>query len=101
MRNWPRNDNVAKKVHWDLYKKNGLGCTEKWCEQVPEGAVENEEVKLLWKIAFRCDNVIEARKPDIIVVDKKKHKRIPIDVAVRYLSICCQDNKLFPKLSYA
>ena len=41
---------------------------------MPEGAVENEEVKLLWDITIRCDNVLEARKPDIVVVDKKKRK---------------------------
>ena len=42
-----RHDYVAKKVHWDLSKKNGLEHTEKWYEHVPEGAVENEEVKVL------------------------------------------------------
>ena len=30
-----RHDNVAKKVHWDLCKKNGLECTDKWYEHVP------------------------------------------------------------------
>ena len=36
--------NVARIVHWDLSKKNGLEQTEKWYEHVPEGAVENGEV---------------------------------------------------------
>ena len=40
-----RHDNVAKKVHWDFCKKNGLEHTEKWYEYVPEGI--NEEVKFL------------------------------------------------------
>ena len=42
-----RDCNVAKKVHWDLCKKNGLEHTEKWYEHDPERAVENEEVKVL------------------------------------------------------
>ena len=75
-------DNVAKKVHWDLCKKNKLDCKEKWYERVPEGVVENEEVKLLWDVNIQCDNVIEARRPDIVVVDKKEHKGIIIDIAV-------------------
>ena len=29
-----RHDNVAKKVHWDFYKKNGLEHTKKWYEEV-------------------------------------------------------------------
>ena len=77
-----RHDNVAKKVHWDLCKKKGLAHTEKWCEHVPEGAVENEEVKMLWNINVNCDNVMEARRPDIILIDKKEQKEIIIDTAV-------------------
>ena len=77
-----RQDNAAKKVHWNLCKKNRLEYTEKWYEHVPEGAVENDEVKLLWDVNIQCDNLIEARKPDIVVVDKKEHKGIIIDIAV-------------------
>ena len=56
--------------------------TERWYEHVPEGAIENEEVKVLWDINIQCDNVIEARRPDIIVIYKKEHKGIIIDIAV-------------------
>ena len=38
---------------------------------MPEGAVENEEVKLLWDINIQCDNMMEVSRPDIAVVDKK------------------------------
>ena len=77
-----RHDNVAKKIHWDFCKKNGFEHTEKWYEHVPEGVVENEEVKVLWDINVQCDNVIEARRPDIIVIHKKERKGIIIDIAV-------------------
>ena len=40
---------------------------------MPEGAVENEDMKLLWDINILCDNVIAARRPDIVVI---------IDIAV-------------------
>ena len=60
-----RHDNVAKKVHWDLCKKHGLEHTENWHEHVPEGVVENEEVKALWDITVQCDNFIEARRTGI------------------------------------
>ena len=56
--------------------------TEKWYEHVPEGVVENEEVKILWDTNVQRDNVIEARRPDIIVIDKKERKWIIIDIAV-------------------
>ena len=59
-----RYNNVAKKVHWDICKKNGLEHSEKWYEHAPEGTVENEEIKVLWDINIQCDNLIEARRPD-------------------------------------
>ena len=59
-----------------------IGVHGKWYEHVPEGAVEIDEVKLLCGVNIQCDNVIEARKPDIVVVDKKEHKGIIIDIAV-------------------
>ena len=77
-----QHDNVAKKFHWDLCKKNGLEHTEKWYEHVPEGAAENEQVKVLWDINVQCDNAIEARRPDIILIDKREQRGIIIDIAV-------------------
>ena len=79
-----RHDNVAKKVHWDFCKMNGLEHTEKWYEHVSEGVVENEEVNVLWDVNVQCDNVIEARRPewDLIVIDKKERKGVIIDIAV-------------------
>ena len=56
---------------WSI-RKSGI-------EHIPEGVVENEEVKVLWDINVQCDNVIEARRPDIIVINKKERKGIIID----------------------
>ena len=42
-----RHDNVPKKAHWDICKTNGLEHSEKWYEHAPEGAVENEGIKVL------------------------------------------------------
>ena len=67
-----RHDSVAKKVYWHICKKNGLEHSEKWYEHAPERAAENEEIKVLWDINIQCDNLIEARRPDLIVIDKKK-----------------------------
>ena len=77
-----RHENVAKKVHWDICKKNGLEHSEKWYEHAPEGAVENEEIKVLWDINIQCEYLIDARRLDVIVIDKKEQKRIIIDIAV-------------------
>ena len=75
-------DNVTKKVNWDICKKNRLEQSKKLYKLVPEGAVENEEIKVLWDINIQCHNLIEARRPDLIVIDKKEQKSIIIDIAV-------------------
>ena len=77
-----RHNNVAKKVRWDICQKNGLEHSEKRYEHAPERAVENEEIKVLWDINIQCDNLIEARRLDLIVIDKKEQKGIIINIAV-------------------
>ena len=77
-----RHDNVANNVHWHICKKNRLEHTEKWHEHAQEEAVENEEIKLLWDINIQCDNLIDARRPDLIVIDKKEQKGIIIDITI-------------------
>ena len=42
-------------------------------------------MKLLWDMEILCDNIIEARSPDIILVEKKEKRCsiiIIIDIAV-------------------
>ena len=77
-----RRDNVAKKIHWDLCKRHEIEHQEKWYDHIPDSVVENDSVKLLWDINIQCDNVIEARRPDIVVIDKKEKVCIIVDIAV-------------------
>ena len=64
-----------------ICKKYGLQHSKKWNEHAPEGAVENKEIEVRWDINIQCDNLIEARRPDLIVIDKKEEKGIIIDIA--------------------
>ena len=43
--------------------------------------VENERCKILWDMNIQCDYVIEARRPDIVVVDRESNKVIIVDIA--------------------
>ena len=44
--------------------------------------MEDDHVKLIWDINVRCDNVMEAKRPDLILVDKKTKSCVIIDLAV-------------------
>ena len=36
-----------------------------------ESVLENEDYKILWDFSIQTDHVIESRRPDLVVVDKK------------------------------
>ena len=44
--------------------------------------MEDDNVKLIWDINIQCDNAIEVRRPDLILVDKKAESCVIIDVAI-------------------
>ena len=77
-----RHDNVARIVHWKLCGLYQLEQAEKWYEHQPNGVIESDEVKILWDFNIQYNNVIECRRPDIVVVLKKKKECKIIDIAV-------------------
>ena len=76
-----RHDNVARYIHWQLCGKCELERVNNWYEQKPKGVLESENFKILWDFTIQCDGKIEARRPDIVFVDKKEREVI-IDVAI-------------------
>ena len=73
-----RHDNLGKIVHRKLAREAG----DKWYEHEPESVLENEDYKILWDFSIQTDHVIEARRPDLVVVDKKARTCKIIDFAV-------------------
>ena len=41
----------------------------------------NEKCKILWDMTIWCDHVMEARRPDIVVVEKENNKAVIVDIA--------------------
>ena len=76
-----RHDNLGKKVHWKLARKCNFEAGDKRYEHEPESVLENEDYKILWDFIIQTDHVIEARRPDLVVVDKERSCKI-IDFAV-------------------
>ena len=48
----------------------------------PDSVSENDNVKLPWDVNIQCDLVIEARRQDIVVVNKEERKGTINDIAV-------------------
>ena len=77
-----RHDNLEKKVHWKLARKYNFEVGNNWYKHEPESVLENEDYKILWDFSIQTDRVIEARRPDLVVVDKKKRSCKIIDFVV-------------------
>ena len=68
-----RHDNLGKKiVHWKLAKKCNFEFRNKWYEHEQESVLENEDYKILRDFDVQTDHVIEAWRPDLVLVDKKE-----------------------------
>ena len=55
---------------------------DKWYEYEPESVLENKDYKILWDFSIQIDHIIEARRPDLVVVDKKDRSCKIIDFVV-------------------
>ena len=68
-------------VHWKLCCKYDLSRSEKWYHHQPDGVVEKASCEILWDMNIQCDHVIEASRPDVVVVDKENNKVVIVDIA--------------------
>ena len=53
-----------------------------WYEHKPERVVESETFKILWDFTVQCERKIDAKRPDIVFIDKKEREVVIIDVAI-------------------
>ena len=77
-----RHDWVGKVIHWEMYKKSKFDHTNKWYMHNPAPVLENDTHKLLWDFNIKTDHLIPARRPDLIIINKKKRICKIVDFAV-------------------
>ena len=56
--------------------------SDKWYEHSPETISENTNHKLLWGMNIQFDHTIEAKRPDIVIIDKVEKSAIIIGVDI-------------------
>ena len=76
-----RHDWVGKVIHWEMCKKFKFDHTNKWYMHNPAPALENDTHKLLWDFNIQTDYLIPARRPDLIIINKKKRICKTVDFA--------------------
>ena len=77
-------DWVGKVIHWEMYKKLKFDHMNKWYMHNPAPVQENGTHKLLWDFDIHTDHLISARRPDFIIINKKKKREFVkiVDFAV-------------------
>ena len=70
-----RHDWMDKVIHWEMCKKFKFDYKSKWYMHNPASFQENDTHKLLWDFNIHTDHLISTRRPDVIIIKRKK-KRI-------------------------
>ena len=67
-----RHDWVGKEIHWEMCEKFKFDHTNKWYMHNRAPVLENDTHKLLWNFYIHTDHQISARRPDLIIINRKK-----------------------------
>ena len=67
-----RYDILGKIVRWKFATNCNFEAQDNWYVCEPESVLENEDYKILWTFSIQIDHVIEARRLDLVEVDKKR-----------------------------
>ena len=73
---------VGKAIHCEMCKKFRFEHTNKWYIYNPAPVLENDTHKLPWDFNIQTDHLIHARRPDLIIINKKKRICKIVDFAV-------------------
>ena len=88
---------VNKVIHWEMCKKFKFDHTNKWYMHNPASVLENDTHKLLWDFDIHTDHLISARRPDLIIINKKKRICKIVDFADHRIKLkeCKKKDKYF------
>ena len=67
-----RHDWMGKVIQWEMWKKLRFDHTNKWYMHNPAAVLENDTHKLLWDFDIQTDHLITTRRPDLIIINKKR-----------------------------
>ena len=70
-----RHDCVGKVIHWEMCWKFQFDHINKWYMRNPPPVLENDSHKLLWDFDIHTDHLIPTRRPDLIIINKKKENQ--------------------------
>ena len=67
-----RHDWVSKVIYWEMCNKFKFDHTNKWYMHYPAPVLEKDTHNLLWEFDIHTDHLISSRRPDLIMINKKR-----------------------------
>ena len=79
-----RHDKMGVRVYWELCKKYGVGCSEKWFEEVPDTVrvSQDGEFEIWWDRPIETTVKLDHNRPDIIVINRQDNEWIIVEFSV-------------------
>ena len=78
---------VGKVIHWEMCKKFKFDHTNKWYMHNPAPVLENDTHKFRWDFDIHTDHLISVRRPDLIIINKKKREYAKLSTLLSRLTI--------------
>ena len=77
-----RHDKMGSRIHWELCRKYGIICEDKWFNHVPSTVCsdDNGNIEIFWNKEINLG--VPHNRPDVVVVDKEKRKWTLIDFSM-------------------
>ena len=69
-------------MHWEICRKHGIECTDKWYEHQPLPVVENGDVRITRDMTIYTDKKLRHNRPDITLLQRGTKEWTLIDIAV-------------------
>ena len=73
---------MALRVHWEMCRKYGIECNDKWYDHQLLPTTENREVRITWDMTIYTEKELKHNWPDITLVHKDTQKWTLIDITV-------------------
>lgn len=79
-----RHDRMGLRIYWEICKKYGVKCKEKWYEETPEEVRKSDcgRYEVWWDRHVETTKALDHNRPDVVVIDKEKQEWTIIDFSV-------------------
>lgn len=79
-----RHDRMGLRVYWEVCRKYGIQCAERWYEEKPDEVrvSKDQNYEVWWDRAVQTANTMESNRPDVVLIDRVQKEWIIIDFSV-------------------